>query len=377
MKTSLTSAVMVVLIFFGCTGKHEFTEIKNNEGSLIALNNDIPYDVNYFPKIDSCFMIQNIWFYDSNVGPEHFFAIDSLGRIFVYNYKDNFIYNFDGKGTFLKKIGGNGYGPGELNNVNSIHIQNDKLRTFMIDQKKVNIYNLDGEFLHSKTIDNLMEKTPNWFDKGEFKIYEFSITPLGHDKYLRFFNGWNKYYYAEDISIITEDKTIKLDSRQKEFSMDKGALELLRNSINNQKLCIAENSKEKYKINIFDFDGRKLLEINKAYRKKKYPKAVKLAAKIANPNFDVSIIKYMQAIEDVKIDKYDRIWVKPFMNEFDPTSINVYDFFDKNGRYLNKIDIGVISNIKLETSIFFKDDKLMIIGKSNEKKESAIFVFDY
>ncbi|PID26492.1 MAG: hypothetical protein CR982_10060 [Candidatus Cloacimonadota bacterium] len=368
---------LIIIAIFSCSKTPEYTLIEVKEGYKVANNRNIPSDPNYNIIVNEIGVIKKIWFRETNGGPANFLKVSDKGDIFAYNYKTNRIIKYSDKGDSLLSFGGLGYGPGELKNVSNIYIEKDTLKAYMIDQKKYNLYSLSGKFISSKPFYDLNETRPVWLNEDQFKIYEFSYIPLSENRYLRFLNGWNKTHWGEEFSLIENKKKTILKDGLKKLSMDKFAMEYLKYSINKDFISYAENSKDYFKINIFDREGRKKLVINRYYKKERYPLAVIKAAQAINPNIKGSSFKYMQAIFDLNLDKYNRYWVRTLKDRSSPRFYNNYEIYDDKGKYLNKIDFGEQLNFSTIYFIFFEKDKMFVYGKITEEEDSELHIYNY
>ncbi len=70
--------------------------------------------------------------------------VDDTGKIFVGDHHEKVIYVFDSTGKYLKKLGGEGRGPGEFNGIFDIKIQSDQLFAFDSFQFRTTFFSLDS-----------------------------------------------------------------------------------------------------------------------------------------------------------------------------------------------------------------------------------------
>lgn len=59
------------------------------------------------------------------------------------------VYMFDGKGKFVRRIGRQGQGPGEYSLVLSLDVDRENELIYLLDNGKVNVYSLTGDYLKS------------------------------------------------------------------------------------------------------------------------------------------------------------------------------------------------------------------------------------
>jgi hypothetical protein len=98
-------------------------------------------------------------------------------EIFISDYK--FIYRFDIHGKFLKKIGKQGRGPGEYASMGFqtflIDRQNQQLLIFDFMSEKMIVYDFEGNYLRSKSID-FLPGPMEWINKENFAVYNMGFT---------------------------------------------------------------------------------------------------------------------------------------------------------------------------------------------------------
>ncbi len=308
-------------------------------------------------------------------GIRNFIAISNCGYIYVYNQTKMRIDKFDLNGDLILSFGGKGFGPGELggnnNDVSKIYIQEEKLFVFISPLKKANIYKLDGEFLESVIIRN-----PE-FDINNFILFEHTITPAGNDNFIHFMSYHNNEYWFLKLSIkptlsIANMQEIVLYEQTKKKNSNLISLTSLKHVYAKSKLYVANNSQDVFEIKVFNELGTLIRVIQKTYIRVRYPKSFMKMVK-DNINFKETDFAYMQAIDQIMIDKYDRIWVKCSEDMMKEKYDLTYQIFDSTGIYMNKIkvDTGVGSN----GDMCFISGKLVIMGFN--KEGPRIYLYDY
>ena len=148
--------------------------------------------------------------------------MDKDDNIYIYNFRYNFIKKYNIQGKLLTSFGGRGFGPGELTGVDNLYIEDDTLKVYMGDQKKFNFYSLNGEYIKSFNFTEMVSNLPNWFTGDDFKIYEYTYSPMKNGKLLRFINAFNQTYWGEELSIVSynnsSDKIIIKENKKKLYN---------------------------------------------------------------------------------------------------------------------------------------------------------------
>ena len=72
---------------------------------------------------------------------------DETGRIYILDYQQAYVYVFDSEGNYLKTIGRQGQGPGELNSPFALKILNGKELAVENFMRGINFYSLGGDFI--------------------------------------------------------------------------------------------------------------------------------------------------------------------------------------------------------------------------------------
>lgn len=69
-------------------------------------------------------------------------------RLVVYDHSVNIVYIIDHKGTIIKAVTGVGSGPGEVKRIGDIAVSSYRLYIFDISNRKLVLFNHDGDFLN-------------------------------------------------------------------------------------------------------------------------------------------------------------------------------------------------------------------------------------
>ncbi len=270
--------------------------------------------------------------------------IDKFGNIYVYDF--NSIQKFNSKGEYLKEFSGIGSGPGEFT-VRGFFIVADTL-IYAADMrgKKVNIFNLEGQFKRSLDFN--------------YWVFPYNV------------NLWNGCLYVQELnnSYLENPKKVPLaiskfkivDNKFNKVKLDTLAFGdfhslgdiLLLSGQGERELLFAMPSKDSYQISGYDIDLEKNIEINKFYIPRQVSEEDKGIIQVNNNK----IMSYYNAILAIFVDKYQRIWV---LNSSGNKGNFFFDIFE-DYLYQNTINL---TNFKAEESkfeiyknIFFKGDYL-------------------
>ncbi|MBN1971727.1 MAG: hypothetical protein JXR48_07540 [Candidatus Delongbacteria bacterium] len=297
-------------------------------------------------------------------------AVDDSNNIF-YTYGGK-LYKLNDKGSLVKTFGGKGFGPGELGSesidVNGVFIINDTLSVFLEKQHKVNLYDLDGNFIESKRLDffNFTEKNFLQFQQG--------ITPISEQKYIRFVSFRNDKQIGTSLSIV-DNNGYKLNiisnlAAKNGKMFDDVNLMMLKYTFAHNKIYVAKNSTEFFEIEVFDLSGNLAAKVKKNYKRVPLPLFLR-------PEGDGLL-----SIQSIEVDKYERIWIysaedinMDFMgNDKIVENGALYQLFSPDGVYINKIDLNT-DEYKIIKIFFIKDKMYVVVSDADE--EAKTLVFDY
>tara|TARA_R110002124_G_scaffold252236_1_gene417523 strand:+ start:5413 stop:6672 length:1260 start_codon:yes stop_codon:yes gene_type:complete len=144
-------SILVALIVFGCSFEHKKKEVLNNSTGSNLIPNEYQGLNNIFLGSDSVsiycsVLLKSNLVYNGDSTDSFFsvgeFVVDDYGRIFIEGHKE--IIVFDSTGSFLKKLGREGRGPGEFSNMTSLSpkIRSNKLYTYDDVLGRINIYDI-------------------------------------------------------------------------------------------------------------------------------------------------------------------------------------------------------------------------------------------
>ncbi len=131
-------------------------------------------------------------------------------------------------------------------------------------------------------------------------------------------------------------------------------------------IYISENSKDRYKIDVYNSDGRKIREINKNYAKTKAGEKETLALSEMGAKYGMKFkMIYKNSINWMLTDKYGRLWVAAKDFAEDKLSFDIFE----NDILLNKI----VLNLEKGYSPNFVGDKIVAVNRDNNN----IKIYEY
>ncbi len=257
-------------------------------------------------------------------------AIDALNRLYVLDWKDSNVKVFDEHGRFLRLIGKQGIGPGELQSPGPMAISGNRLAVHCFQLARMTYYSLEGKLLETKTALSMFSGLA-FSSKGD----AFGIT-LTHADINKPFYELRKYN-AE----LKYQKTIA--------SQHKRPLRLLRIDMPVFKMTrddkIIYGFPETYEFKVFDSDGKIVAKIRKAHRPIPVPREEKdrfLKMKIPE-DFMQPAPGYYEPFYSLDIDEEGRMIVGFWRPKTGETYIT-YDVFSPDGKFLATVDLPVFRN---------------------------------
>lgn len=262
-------------------------------------------------------------------------AVDDSGRIFIADLQQKQIHIFKPDGTYLKKLGGEGRGPGEFGHIFDMKIQGNSLFAFDPTVFQLNFYSLESlTFDHAEglffqdwaDIKNIKEASP-------MKFYEWGDQNMliGFDQ----IPGTNIYYYMVRNSnyrtkIISKPILIQKDNKQTWLEIE------LPNAVGSRDLPFGRQSliavtedrhiftawTELFLIKEYDPEGTYLRAWYYPYKNPPLKQAA--IDSIVNPKNEANVQRALDkyeapttwpALDDMKIDDKGRIWVSTVVRD--------------------------------------------------------------
>jgi len=360
------SMLLIAVSIIACSKKEKLNYSKSTvNGVEIITNENRPADSSFKLELKELLTISG----DSEDSTQSWMSISSSGidfdsqdNIYMLDGKNSTIHKYDKTGKHLKTFGREGQGPGEFRLASAIVVINDTilvgewLRNQMIKFSTDGAYcgvikgtaNLKMPAFPSRYGDNLLSNSTNTSNNGKEVVYSKKVEV------------WDKYF--KPIKDLTE---IVPDYDQSVYDLN---LHVQRPAaIDSTKIYLAEQSTDRYQIDILDLSGKKIGEIRKKYIRQPFSakELADLTEMLKQNNMKVKgTIK--NSIEYMITDKFGRLYVLPAQKS--DLKLKEYDLFDK-GVFINRVTLQTDS---LAYSAFI-DDKLVQINP--EKRE--IKFYDY
>jgi len=357
----MTKSLCVIFLFIALN--YTITEA---DGIKTYHNKNIPADEKLEIKIKELFTIdsEDEKLNDSSrtINSIYTIHVDYDGNIYVLDNTRSNIKKFDKNGKFIKSIGRKGQGPGEFGFCITAEIMNEEIVCNDYDAQKLVVFDKDGNFKRNMIM-----------DKGVPQIYEM----LNNKKILSNFNFWE---VIED-EVYTTTTIILCDSifENRNDTLRYVRMKTLRNS-EDDRIYLSRNDINEYLIDVYDLNGNLLHTISKSYIKVKYtPKEIEGINKFikdysGDPEAPNTKLVYKKSISDLRVDKYDRLWVDSSLapkKEAENEEFRGYSFdIFKDGVYQNRINIGFPEGYY---PAIFRNGKIYAYNKDL----SSIKVFDY
>lgn len=370
MKTTAVLLLMVciMLFFSGCSGgKKENGMVKIINGVKVFLNTEKPSVEKLIITPREVFRLRGMDEDISDKSQEFVWArsldIDSQGNIYILDNPSASVKKFAPDGTFIKSFGRQGHGPGETQSPFMIVILNDVIYVTDYSVDQMVTYDTNGNFLRNIRL------------RGKYPLF---IRSVGSDKFVGYMEYWHrikKLTYQgfnlvlmdsefNEIRILREYK-FKFDPHYNNFQDRYTAYALAED-----KIYVAEDNREKYRINVFDFQGQLLYVIEKDYEKVKFNQTEleemnnslwMIYKKFGRKGYTPIRSIYKKAITNMYYDKYGRLLV---CSSIERNETNQYDFLVdvfKAGKFLKKVKLDIGSS----GYDFFKayDEKIFFIGE--------------
>ncbi|MBN1968335.1 MAG: 6-bladed beta-propeller [Candidatus Delongbacteria bacterium] len=234
---------------------------------------------------------------------------DNVGNIFIMDKTSLTIKKFDNNGKFVISFGGKGNGPGELQGVASMVVSSGKVHVVDFMKNAVVIFDLDGKYIKDTPLNN-------GFPMHLAKVGENKFIGIKDNYYER--EGVN--YSAKTLTLMNNEFNDLVKIAEFEFKQDgttsNSMLDyLIPYAVSDDKIYISSNNEDNYTIDVYNFDGEKISEIRRDYRK------VKMTKK-ESETFDDLLTKKnsgrkspplsainKKAVNNIYCDKNDCLWV--------------------------------------------------------------------
>lgn len=362
--------IITAFLLFSCTKEKKTYTVENVNGVEIYKNSSEPAEPNLKvePKLLLDLKFSEVEHEGNNLGISvRNVTLDRFGNVYNLDRQQQKIFKFDSKGKYLKTIGQKGTGPGEFQfETKHFEIIKDTLIVSIPFVWKHIRFDLDGNFISDKFYPDTNEFPDMFWRAGRF-FCAMSYIPradVGRAAYfikLNLFNDQLKYVNTFD-QIEVNYALRKLDLNNPEYLVFASSADSL--------IYVPKKSYNEYQIDVFNFQGDKIQTIKMSHRAIKYSnEELAQIRKDVGPDYQI-IGKFKNSIEDIKIDKYNRIWVKraKTTEESLNDTIKIYDLF-KDGIYLNSVTLP----LAIWADIDFDQGKMIVTDFNNNSTR----IYDY
>lgn len=358
-----------LLFLISCSNKDNYS-IEVIKGVEIVKNSNIPNDPNLKIELKKIIEVNfsELAQQDTNLAIKVYNVnLDQFGNIYALDKHKQEIYKLDSSGKYLRTIGRKGDGPGEFRHeTKHFEIIDDTICVSVPFVWKIIKFDLDGNFIVDKKYIKTSEFPDMFWKTGNF-FCAMSYIPIpqeGENAYNIKLNVFNKRLnYINSFSEMHVNYAIK--------KLDLNNPENLFLAISSDSLIyVPKSSPNDYVIDVFDFAGTKKRSIRKNYSEIRYtPKEIEKIRQDAGADYIITGSS-KNSIENILVDKYDRIWVKKALSEkeLEGKNIQVFDLF-KNGIYLNSVTLPFNANSYLD----FDQNRAKVI----DYDKNSTTIFDY
>ena len=271
---------------------------------------------------------------------------DNDANLYVLDRFECTITVFDKNGKFIRTMSRRGQGPGELENPESISINNGKIYIYQ-DGKGIKILNLQGKY-----IDFFLIPIGNYY---VIKAYDDCVLTV-NKKYVETWLNINHILqaFSNDFSnIMTIAECSYKDDPEKLL-----LLHPILVAMNSKQNVYFPESFEEYKINVYSLEGDIIKSFGRKYKRIPYSKQVrewiyedqKRSRPLSKPK---ELTKYPPVFRYILFDDRDYIWV--VVGEWSAdcglssSIVSTVDIFNEDGEFLytfNSPNVGYYSFIK-------------------------------
>jgi hypothetical protein len=371
------------LFFIGCSEGEKNYVIETENGIKVYKNSGKTSDKELVISPKEIFEIKGMENVEESSPREfvwpRFLDIDSKGNIYIVDRVSASVKKFDKEGRFLESFGRDGQGPGEMRFPYMIIILNDILFVYDPGGRRLVKFDTAGHFLGNLSIQKygiLFTKSVGK-DKAIGFLRKYERAPNGG--VYSIFNLTLMDDWFQPIRILREYK-VKFDLSINDF-LDRYTAY----AVAEDKIFVAENSEDKYRINVFDHSGQLLYAIEKNYEKVTFTKDEldelndtlgNIIKKFGQDYVPVKAV-YKKSINSMYYDKEGRLLVASSVKR-DPG--NRYDFLVdvfKDGVFLKKVKLDIANGydyVKVhDDKIFFKGSRIYYLNEA----EALLKVFEY
>ncbi|MDA3838991.1 MAG: 6-bladed beta-propeller [Candidatus Delongbacteria bacterium] len=299
---------------------------KKDTGFKTYFNNSTPANPNFDIEIVESFEL-------NNEGSEQILNFpadvteDKDRNIFILSVRNKKVIKYDKEGKYIIEFGGLGDGPGELQQPASIVCLEDTIYVADFTTKKINLYNVEGEFIRANNSSqfsrsNSLTGKQDMFvsqnleyidDKDGFRV-KSNLTLLN-----------KKFNEVATISNLNETGNPFIVNTRIHYALT------------SKFLYVAEKSKDFYRVNMFDHRGSKIGIISKNYSRIPFEDKENRFVKSINS-------KHKEAISNLFVDYKDNLWVDKTQRDSLVDGENILKFkvdVFSEGVFQNSVNLGL------------------------------------
>ncbi len=261
------------------------------------------------------------------------FAIDKEGKFYILDRKESKIKVFDCEGKYIRTIGKQGQGPGEMNQPIGIHITpNHELIVEDVLSQKLVFFTFDGKFLKILSTAKVFGLGDVAVDsQGNMIARQFAISDKGVN--------WEVKKYDSDLNPLFSIGAIEISNPlEREINPFRFFLFY---KLGKEDDILYGNSEE-YEIKILNSEGTLVKRITKKYvpvkitkeDKKKYFNNIPSIASAFKDR--IALPEFYPAYQSFSIDEQGRIFVRTYEKGKEKGEYLI-DVFDIEGKHIAKI----------------------------------------
>ncbi len=308
-----------------------------------------------------------------------FMDTDRFGNIYILDTGTTSVKKFEPSGKFITAFGSRGSGPGEMQVPFMIGIIMDTVYVIDPQVQRMVTFGLEGKFL--ETI-RLLKGIPNFMQRvGQDKFAAFMLQPEQSDA------GAFLNFNLNLLDLDFQPVALLKKYRDKVGPLDVTILDrFTAYAVGKDKIFVAENSGEIYKINAFDFSGKLLYAIEKEYSPIYYSTGELeelnttlkfLFKKMGRQDFVPVVNRHKKSITSMYCDVHGRLLVRASVER---DQSNRYDFLVdvfEEGVFQGTVKLEGLKGydfLKLQDEkIFFKDNRIFYLDEPG----AELSVFQY
>ena len=354
---------LVTLLLIGCGDKNYTVEMK--DGVEIVKNRNKVNNPNLTLDLKEIYTIDPSEEFDNDssklVTNIHVLLADRDKNIYLLDKDKVSIKKYNQNGKFITSFGRPGSGPGEIIRPSSMCLYEDSIYVNDLNSKRVVKFTRDGEFIANTIFNGNVPRKIQATPSGKFTSIQFQFSQDQNSAEMTGSLSLSDFTFSDSLKIWNKtaiyDQFTDLHDFYPEYQ------------ISDNYIYVADNSRNKFKIDLFDFKGDKVREVSRSFIRIKMDDSdmelIKERFKRSNPDLDTVAVdlKYKFAIQDIEIDKDENIWIKPSLEEKATENYGkVFEIYDSKGIFQNRI---TIPDASLDTTIKIIGDRLYLIDLLN------------